>query len=234
MMPDLALSRSCHVQSVSKTGRESVLTCLFGRLVDIAEVKDTFTSMATSMELLYPLAERRGGYFTTAQAAEVGVSRQQLYYLARTGSLDRVAQGIYRLHRFPTQRFEDVIVACLWVGEDAAASHDTALAIYELTDAMPPAIHITTPRRFRGERPGVRVHTAPLDDHERTERAGVPVTTVERTIIDTLERSGPALATQAAEQALDQGLVTRRRLRTTLEAHGEAMRQLADLTAVSS
>ena len=94
--------------------------------------------MATSMELLYPIAERRGGYFTTAQAAEVGVSRQQLYYLARTGSLDRVAQGIYRLHRFPTQRFEDVIVACLWVGEDAAASHDTALAIYELTDAMPP------------------------------------------------------------------------------------------------
>ena len=78
--------------------------------------------MPTSMDVLYPLAERRAGYLTTAQAAEVGVSRQQLYYLARTGSLNRVAQGIYRLRRFPAQRFEDVIVACLWVGEDAAAS----------------------------------------------------------------------------------------------------------------
>lgn len=233
-MPDLAVTRSCRIQSVSKTGRESVLTCLFGRLVDFADVKDTFTSMVTSMELIYPIAERRGGYFTTAQAAGVGVSRQQLYYLTRTGSLDRVAQGIYRLHRLPAQRFEDVNVACLWVGEDAAASHDTALAIYELTDAMPPVTHITTPRRFRGQRPGVRVHTAPLDDNERTERAGVPVTTVERTIIDTLERSGPDLATRAAEQALERGLVTRRRLHTALRAHGDLGTALLEYTEAPS
>ncbi|MEX2548668.1 MAG: type IV toxin-antitoxin system AbiEi family antitoxin domain-containing protein [Nitriliruptoraceae bacterium] len=214
-------------------GRERALTRLFGRIVDSAGVKDSFTSMTTSMDLLYPVAERRGGYFTTAQAAEVEVSRQQLYYLTSAGSVDRVAQGIYRLRRFPAQRFEDVIVACLWVGEDAAASHDTALAIYELADVMPAVIHITTPRGFRGRRPGVRVHTAPLGDRERTERAGVPVTTVERTIIDTLERSGPDLATQSAEQALERGLVTRRRLRTALEAHGEVTQPLSDLTAAS-
>jgi predicted transcriptional regulator of viral defense system len=57
--------------------------------------------MPTSMDVLYSLSERRGGDFTTAQAADVDVSRQQLYDLARTGSLDRVAQGIYRLRRFP-------------------------------------------------------------------------------------------------------------------------------------
>ena len=40
--------------------------------------------MTTSIDVLYPLAARRAGYVTTAQAAEVGVSRQQLSYLART------------------------------------------------------------------------------------------------------------------------------------------------------
>jgi predicted transcriptional regulator of viral defense system len=190
--------------------------------------------MSTSVDALYPLAERRAGYVTTAQAAEVGVSRQQLSYLARTGSLERVAQGIYRLHRFPAQRFEDVIVACLWVGEDAVASHDTALALYELTDAMPAVIHVSVPRPFRGRRPGVVVHTAPLGDGERTERAGVPVTMVERTIVDILERSGRDVARHAAAQALARGLVTRRRLHAALADHDDLGQSLLDLAAVSS
>jgi predicted transcriptional regulator of viral defense system len=185
--------------------------------------------MPTSVDVLYPLAERRAGYVTTTQAAEVGVSRQQLSYLARTGSLERVAHGIYRLRRFPAQRFEDVIVACLWAGDDAVASHDTALAIYELTDAMPAAIHISVSRPFRGRRPGVTVHAAPLGDGERTEREGVPVTTVERTIADVLVRSGTDLARPAAEQALERGLVTRRRLRAALIGHGHLGQSLLDL-----
>lgn len=157
------------------------------------------------------------------------MSRQQLSYLARTGSLERVAQGIYRMHRFPAQRFEDVIVACLWAGDDAVASHDTALAVYELTDAMPSVIHVSVPHPFRGKRPGIVVHTAPLGDGDRTERGGVPVTTVERTITDVLARSGEELARSAAEQALERGLVTRRRLRAALTGHGDLGQSLLDL-----
>ena len=183
------------------------------------------------MDVLYPLAERRLGYVTTAQAAAVGVSRQQLSYLARTGSLERVAQGIYRLRRFPAERFEDVIVACLWAGDDAVASHDTALATFDLTDAMPAVIHVSVPRRFRGQRPGIVVHTAPLGDGERTERGGVPVTTVERTINDVLASSGEDLARSAAEQALERGLVTRRRLRAALADHGGLGQSVLDFVA---
>lgn len=196
-------------------------------------VKDSLTFMPTSVDVLYELAEPRAGYFTTAQAAEAGVSRQQLSYLNGAGSIDRIAHGIYRLRRFPAQRFEDVIVACLWAGEDAVASHDTALAIYELTDAMPAEVHVTVPRAFRGRRPGVVVHSAPLGARERTVRAAVPLTTVPRTIADVLSRSGPGVAVEAAREALDQGLVTRRRLRAALESHGEAARPILDLTAAA-
>ena len=233
-MPGHARFRLARVQSVSKLGRDAWLDRRTAPTVDIIDVKDSLTSMTTSIDVLYPLAERRAGYVTTAQAAEVGVSRQQLSYLARTGSLQRVAQGIYRLHRFPAQRFEDVIVACLWAGEDAVASHDTALAVYDLADAMPAVIHVSTPRPFRGQRRGIVVHTAPLGDGERTERAGVPVTTVERTIADVLARSGEALARSASEQALERGLVTRRRLHAALTAHGDLARPLLDLAGTEA
>jgi len=183
-------------------------------------VVDTLTFMPTSLDALYLVAEPHAGYLTTTQAADAGVSRQQLSYLARTGSLERVAHGIYRLRRFPSQPFEDVIVACLWVGDGAVASHDTALAIYGLTDESPPVVHLSVPRPFRGTRDGVIVHSAVMTDVDRTERHGVPVTTPERSLIDVLRRSGPMLAREATAQALDRGLVTDRSLRTALARTG--------------
>lgn len=131
--------------------------------------------MSPSLEVLYPIAERQGGYLTASQARNLGVSHQQLYYLSRSGSIERVAHGIYRLKRFPSQPFEDVIVATLWAGEGAVASHETALAVYGLTDAMPPVIHVTVQGRFRGRKRGVVVHSAPIGRGERSTRSGVPV-----------------------------------------------------------
>lgn len=96
---------------------------------------------------------------------------------------------------------------------------------------MPAVIHVSVPRPYRGHRPEVTVHTAALRDCERTERAGVPVTTVERTIIDVLERSGQEVARPAVAQALERGLVTRRRLHAALAGHGDLGQLLLDLTA---
>ena len=186
------------------------------------------TSVPNSLDALYPLAERRAGHLTTSQAAESGVSRQLLSYLAGAGTLERVTQGVYRLRRFPAQRFEDVVVACLWAGEDAVASHDTALSVHGLTDLMPTVIHITVPRPFRGRRAGVVVHRAELAAGDRTERDGVPVTTVVRTIADVHERSGPDLARAAAVEALDLGRVTRAELDAALAARGVAPPVLLD------
>ena len=78
------------------------------------------------------------------------------------------------------------------------------------------------------------VHTAPLGDGERTERAGVPVTTVERTITDVLARSGEELARSVAEQALAQGSVTRRHLHAALTGHGDLGQPLLDLVGTTA
>ena len=43
------------------------------------------------------LAISEGGVFTTAQAARLGIPRDALSYAARSGRIERVAQGAYRL-----------------------------------------------------------------------------------------------------------------------------------------
>ncbi len=174
---------------------------------------------------VYDLAASQGGYLTTAQAEALGVSRRALAYRVETEDLTRIEYGIYRLTPHPSQPFEDVIVACLWAGEASAASHDTALAIYGLADAMPAKIHITVSRPFRGRRPGVVVHHAPLEEEERTVRDDVPITTVARTLVDVARTSEASILVTAAEQALSRGLISARRLKKL--ATGDEILELA-------
>jgi len=169
--------------------------------------------MQPAMDRLYRIAEPQAGYVTTAQAAEVGVSRQELYYLSRTGELRHVAYGIQRLARFPSSPHEDIVVACLWAGDEAVASYETAFVVYGIGEAMPATIHITTPNRFRGRRPGVRVHHEAIDPDERAHFEGVPVTAPVRTIAD-VARQSPSDARAALRDALDRRLIRRGQLHT--------------------
>lgn len=166
-----------------------------------------------TMRDLYRLAEGQAGYFTAAQAVAVGVSRRALSGRASRGDVERIRYGIYRLRDFPVHRFEDVAAACLWAGPDTAASHETALAIHGVSDAMPASIHVTVPRPFRGRQRGVIVHHAPLPDAEREMRDGVPVTTIARTLADVVTSSDPALVRQSVEHAIARNVLSRRRLR---------------------
>lgn len=142
------------------------------------------TFMPSSRELLYALAEPRSGWITAADATDAGVSRQQLARYAESGILRRSRYGIYRFRDFPAQPFEDVIEACLWAGPDAVASHETALAVYGLGDAMPASIHITVPHRLRRKRTGLIVHVATYATTDVGTRDGVPITSAVQTIRD--------------------------------------------------
>lgn len=169
--------------------------------------------MLRTMQKLYGLAENQAGYFTSGQAVQAGVTHRVLSGRAAQGDIEQVRHGIYRIRDFPAHPFEDVSVACLWVGPDSAASHETALAIHGISDAMPATIQVTTPRDFRGSRPGTTVHWAPLTDAEREIINGIPVTTISRTLQDISSASDPTLVRQAIEQALQRDVVSKRQLR---------------------
>lgn len=162
---------------------------------------------------LYGIAEPQGGYFTSAQAAGAGFSRKLLWHYQTTGKLIRVAHGIYRLAQFPSSRFEDLFVAWLKCGPKSAISHESALAVYDLSDMLPAEIHVTVPRTASRRRKGIRLHTNRLRPAEVVKREGLPVTSVPRTIADVARAAlSEDHVARAIRDALERGLTTRQAL----------------------
>lgn len=177
------------------------------------------------MDRLYEIAEAQGGYLSTRQAMEAGVPRSTLSYHAREGNaLERLMHGVYRLRRFPTPPHGHVIAAWLAVERaDAVVSHESALELLDLADVIADQVHLTLPRAKRGLRtpPGVRVHFTErtIDQRHRRQVQGVPVTSVERTLVDMLRAGGWSEQIELAiRHAIQRGLTTPRRLAAELPA----------------
>jgi predicted transcriptional regulator of viral defense system len=183
----------------------------------------------TAYEGLYQIAEQQAGYFTAAQAKASGYSQRQLTYYVRTHRFGRIKHGVYRLRQFPSSANEDLVVAWLSVGQNAVISHESALALYELSDALPTQVHLTIPPKASRRHPGLRLHTSRLREDETTCLEGLPVTTVPRTIAD-VAAGGLAeeLVTQAVHQAVQRGLATVESLRAAAKRRGGRARQLVE------
>jgi len=163
------------------------------------------------------------GYFTARQALAAGMDRSTLGYHARPGGrYERVRRGLFRLRHFPSSPHEHVVAAWLALRETpAVVSHESALELYGLSDVIPGVVHISLPRAKRGQRqrPGVRFHTLeqPPGPSERRLIMGMPVTSPERTIVDSLQAgTQPEQIELAVHQALDRGLTTPTRLKAAL------------------
>jgi predicted transcriptional regulator of viral defense system len=179
--------------------------------------------MRSRMDELTLLAEENDGLFTSQEARRAGVPDSVLVRLAQRRRLERVARGVYRIRIFPPTRFSQYRQAILWVRassgpQNVALSHETALAVYGISDANPSRIHLTIPARarLRRERPiGIVVHRADPSPEEITTHEGMPVTTVERTIGDILVETGKVgLARQAIGDARREGYISAGKAKT--------------------
>lgn len=155
---------------------------------------------------LYELAEGHAGYFTAAQARDAGVHQVRLIQLHQRGDLERVTRGVYRLTRFPVSPLGQYMEAALWPqvrrpDAHGVISHESALAIYGLSDASPAKVHLTLPTAFRIRRTlpdHLVLHYADLKPRDEQRVEGVPVTTPVRAIRDAHENHlGPVLVRQA-------------------------------------
>lgn len=174
---------------------------------------NTLATIPPDHQRLYEIAEQQAGYFTAAQARAVGFSQSLLSYYTKTGRVNRIRQRIYRLVQFPGSVYEDLFVAWLQTGPNSAISHESALAVYELSDVLPGEVHVIVPRTASRRRKGVRLHTNRLEADEVTRRAGLPITTVARTITDVIAGGlAQEQIMQAIQEALQRGLTTRESL----------------------
>jgi predicted transcriptional regulator of viral defense system len=172
---------------------------------------------------LFETAAGQEGLFTTQQAAEAGYSPQLLVHYVQRGRAVRVRRGIYRLVHFPAGEQEELVAVWLWSEQAGVVSHQTALALQQLSDALPTHVHLTLPsswqrRRFRVPA-GVVLHHADVPPEDRTWFGAVPITTPARSLNDCArEGLSPELLRHATWQALRRGLVIKTELRGVEEA----------------
>lgn len=153
---------------------------------------------------------------TTAQAESVGVSRIQMSRMARSGSLVRVIQGVYRVAGAPEHPQEPVLAAWLALGGATRSPDDdvpavvaagaTAAELHRIGHLWPDPLDFIVPVRRSTRHLGVRLRTARLEAHEVTFSDGIPALTVERTIADLTDVLGDlSLVAEVVRDAVDQG-----------------------------
>lgn len=193
------------------------------------------TRKSPDQDALYHFAEPQAGYFTARQASRAGFSWERLTDYSKNGRFQRLAHGIYRLTRFPSSRFEDLFVAWLKCGPKSAISHNSALALYDLSDILPAEVHVTMPRTASRRRKGIRLHTNRLRTADVVKREGLPVTSVPRTIAD-VARAGLSddHVAHAIKDALQRGLTTKQVLLAEARRRGGRAARLIKTYADSS
>jgi predicted transcriptional regulator of viral defense system len=168
---------------------------------------------------LNEVAANQDGYFTAQQALAVGYAYPEQHYHVTHGNWERVARGIFRLHDYPLPEREDLIVLSLMSHDrsgqpQAVISHETALALHDLSDANPARVHLTVPPGFRRHLPpAVALHRGLLQPSDWEEHEGYRVTTALRTLLDiAVSPTGWPYLDDAVRNALRRGLVRRQHL----------------------
>ncbi len=181
---------------------------------------------------LFSLASEQAGYFTAEQATASGFSRQLVSHHVHQGTFIRVRRGLFRMTRFPSSSYEEVIAA--WLGfdpEQAIVSHESALQLFDLADVVPTTIHLTAPRSHRSRKApsGVTVHTVlkPPGRNGVVTRHGIRVSAPARAIADAAAYgTAPEQVIRAVQETLHRGLATRAELLATARRHGGQTEQL--------
>ena len=163
-------------------------------------------------DVLFEHALDQYGFVTSEDARALGVDHQRLVDMARRGTLERVARGLYRFKSVPFTGRDQLMEAALWPRRvRGVLSHDTALDLHGLCDINPAQIHITVPRQYRINREvpttyAIHHRDLPVEDLAVVE--GLPTVTPQRAILDGLETHvDPKLVAQAIDTVERRGLV---------------------------
>jgi predicted transcriptional regulator of viral defense system len=171
---------------------------------------------------LAAVAAGQSGYFTAAQALSVGYSYQAQKFHADRGNWLRVDRGLFRLPEWPIGEYDNLVRWSLWSRDRAVISHETALAVHDLGDVNPAAVHLTVPASFRSRAPAdIRLHRAELPGRDIWLNEGFKITTPLRSLLDVA--AGPLDLDQLADavlRACEQTPTAKADLTARAEEHG--------------
>lgn len=162
------------------------------------------------------VATAQHGVFTTAHADEAGLTRDQRDKRVRTGRWVLVHPGVYRIAGAPVS-WRGMLLADCWASRRlSVASHRSAAELWGLPGGQTDIIEITCDRWKRARPPGLVVHeTSLLLPDDTTEVDGIPVTTLDQTLLGLAAVASPAVVEMALDRALRLGAGSRPRSSST-------------------
>lgn len=180
-------------------------------------------------QALYRLAAGQAGFFTAAQALEVGYSYQAQKYHVDHGNWLRVDRGIFRIPEWPSSVNDSLVRWVLWSKHRGVVSHDSAAAAYGLGVPNPAKVHLTVPVGFRMDDPAVVLHRRELPDTDVTRLDGAAITRVVRTVLDVIaSQFDEELIESVVDDAVGTGAVSVRQLERRLDELDDESRARAD------
>ena len=122
------------------------------------------------------LAASQHGVFTTAQAANQGISHKRLASATKARLLHRVRRGVYRIASQPQTWHSEIMAATL--ATNAVASHRAAARLHQLDGfSRSSLLEVTTSPGRSTRQQGVHVHNiAGLRPSDLTSIRGIPTT----------------------------------------------------------
>ena len=146
--------------------------------------EEQFSSARRKQIALNKVAARQKGLVTWQQLKALGFSNAAIARMVAGGHLFRVHRGVYAVGRPELSREGRFLAAVLAVGDGSVLSHFSVAALRGFWTGTPNPIDVTVARRVR-QLPGVRIHRVlELPERAVTRYSGIPVTTVERAILD--------------------------------------------------
>ena len=98
---------------------------------------------------LYSLAEGNFGLFTFAEAKKLGVHIRELDRWVKSGRLDKVARGVYRISKFPPSNLDPYAEAVETVGPDAYLYGESVIGMLHIVPTNPTWTYVASPKRVR-------------------------------------------------------------------------------------
>lgn len=175
--------------------------------------------MIEAIRRLNDIAFSQRGLFTTAQAQGAGVERYTVSRLEKSGNVERLVKGVYRVGGAPSPREEDVLAAWLSIdpsrtpgdllnGDAPIAMGATAAWLHDLGEVSPIPYEFCTEGRRQTQRSHLRLRKRSLPSEDVTIAAGIPVTTPARTVVDLIDDGEDlSLVANVLNDALRRGLI---------------------------
>ncbi len=162
------------------------------------------------------LASMQHGVVSRDQVIGLGCSESEISYRVDVGRWIPVGRGVYRVGGSPASWIASLWTAVLEGGDGSAASHRAAAQLWGIRRYEDP-VEILTPRPRRLRSSSIVVHTSTkFDRSDIVTLDDLPVTTVERTLMDLGAVVHWRQVEHALEAALRDGL-------TTVEAIGQRL-----------